>query len=86
MTVSFRSSRLTAHSDILAELDYPHSGSATMEDTVNWPNGVNDDEASRSIVGSKEDLEIINIYYSAQLFLRKHLNRIHVQIYNVDRE
>lgn len=75
------------HSDILAELDYPHSGLSAMEGTVNWPNNVLDEEASRSIVSdTATDLDMINIYYSAQLFLRKHLNQIHTRIYSVDRE
>lgn len=76
---------LTLCSDILAELDYPHSGLSAMEGTVNWPNNVLDEEASRKIVSeTATDLDMINIYYSAQLFLRKHLNQIHTRLYGID--
>jgi len=76
---------LQLESDILAELDYPHSGLSAMEGTVNWPNNVLDEEASRKIVSeTATDLDMINIYYSAQLFLRKHLNQIHSKIYGID--
>ncbi|KAL1310857.1 hypothetical protein AAFC00_001089 [Neodothiora populina] len=75
---------LQLESDILAELDYPHSGLSTLEGIVNWPNNVLDEEASRKIVSaSATDLDMINIYYSAQLFLRKHLNQIHTRVYSV---
>lgn len=76
---------LILSSDILAELDYPVSGLSSVEGIVNWPNNVLDEEASRKIVSeSATELDLINIYYSAQLFLRKHLNQIHTRLYSVD--
>lgn len=64
-------------------MDYPHSGLSAMEGSVYWPNNILDEEASRKIVSqTATDLDLINIYYSAQLFLRKHLNQIHRHLYS----
>lgn len=46
-----------------------------------YPNIVQDEEAERSGTG---ELGLINIYYTAQLFLRKRLNDMHARIYGVE--
>jgi hypothetical protein len=78
---------LNTCSDILAELDYPHSGLLAMEENVNWPNSALDKEASRKLVaGEANEQEYNNFFYLAQLFLRRQLNAIHKKIYSVDRK
>ena len=66
--------KLTVRSDILAELPYPHSGILTYEEDMPPPNlqaasadGIND---------------LVLESYSAQLYLRKHLNMLHAMFYN----
>jgi hypothetical protein len=68
--------RLTNNSDIVAELDLPHSGITTLETHMPWPN----------LEAAKED-KILNAVqaesYQAQLYLRNHLNVIHQKVYGV---
>ena len=69
--------KLTAYSDILAELPYPHSGILTYEEDMPTPNL----QAARDIDGLSD---IVLESYSAQLYLRKHLNMLHAMFYNPD--
>jgi hypothetical protein len=65
---------LTVNSDIVAELPCPHSGILTFEDDMPGPNlqaAVDVDGFHPFIIES----------YSAQLFLRKHLNQLHNMFY-----
>jgi hypothetical protein len=68
------SNKLTTNSDIVAELPCPHSGILTYEDDMPGPNL----QAASDIDGF--DPFIIESY-SAQLFLRKHLNQLHNMFY-----
>ena len=68
------SNKLTIYSDIVAELPCPHSGILTYEDDMPGPNL----QAASDIDGF--DPFIIESY-SAQLFLRKHLNQLHNMFY-----
>lgn len=67
---------LTLHSDIVAELPCPHSGILTFEDDMPGPNlqAASDDGFDARIIES----------YTAQLFLRKHLNQLHNMFYKPD--
>ena len=65
---------LILDSDIVAELPCPHSGILTYEEDMPTPNYV----AAISIDGF--DRRIIESY-SAQLFLRRHLNQLHNMFY-----
>ncbi|KAI9812570.1 MAG: hypothetical protein M1827_004559 [Pycnora praestabilis] len=69
---------LQLESDILAELDLPHSGISRYEDTIPLPKGVtlSEHDAGQTTMG---------IYYSAQIQLRKILNRAHSALYAVDK-
>ena len=66
---------LITNSDILAELPYPHSGILTYEEDMPSPNL----QAARDIDGLSE---IVLESYSAQLYLRRHLNMLHAMFYN----
>lgn len=68
---------LTLNSDIVAELPCPHSGILTFEDDMPGPNL----QAACDVDGF--DPRIIESY-SAQLFLRKHLNQLHNMFYKPD--
>lgn len=62
------------YSDILAELPLPHSGILTYEGMVPYPN---------MQVAQKSGFPVDVVFsYSAQLYLRKHLNQIHKMLYN----
>jgi hypothetical protein len=66
---------LTVSSDILAELPYTHSGILTLEEGMPPPNL----QAAKDEDGFEE---LILESYSAQLYLRKHLNKLHNMFYN----
>jgi hypothetical protein len=73
----FAKHRLTSDSDIVAELPCPHSGILTYEEDMPAPNlqaACEDDGFDHRIIES----------YSAQLFLRKHLNQLHNMFYKPD--
>lgn len=79
---------LQLESDILAELDYPHSGLSRYEERLPLPGSISSEQelnefAGRSGVVEKEKngISTIMAFYSAQVFLRKRLNRIHAAIY-----
>lgn len=67
--------KLTSYSDIVAELPCPHSGILTLEDGMPHPNL----QAARDIDGLDS---LILESYTAQLYLRKHLNTLHNMFYN----
>lgn len=69
-------SRANVDSDIVAELPCPHSGILTLEEDMPSPNL----EAA-----SEEGIDpIVLRNYSAQLFMRKHLNQLHNMFYKPD--
>lgn len=61
----------TLASDILAEMDYPHSGIASLQDAMPYP---------QTWTG-EEDLSKVMQSYVNQLYLRKRLNYMHNNIY-----
>jgi hypothetical protein len=67
---------LTINSDILAELDLPHSGITTLELHMPWPNL----EAAKA-AGKLTAIQAES--YQAQLYLRNHLNKIHQTVYGI---
>ena len=71
-------------SDILAELNLPPSGISAYEDDVPLPAGVSLDyglsEYAEPAEGTFGDI-IVLLYYSAQIQLRKILNRAHTVLY-----
>lgn len=73
---------LQLESDILAEMDYPHSGLSQYEDRLSYPgNVVSEDNFSTGFDRSFAERDNVASYYSAQLFLRKRLNRVHSNLY-----
>jgi hypothetical protein len=68
---------LTHNSDIVAELPCPHSGILTFEDDMPGPNL----RAACDVDGF--DPRIMHSY-SAQLFLRKHINQLTNMFYKLD--
>ncbi|KAH0026768.1 hypothetical protein KCU80_g13716, partial [Aureobasidium melanogenum] len=73
-------SALQLESDILAEWDYPRSGLHLLEGSVTYPGQL---MAPAEQLSQEEQREryIISLYYSAQLYLRTKLNRIHTDVY-----
>jgi len=69
---------LQLESDIVAELPCPHSGILTYEEDMPAPNYT-------AAVGDGFEHEVIESY-SAQLFLRKHLNQLHNMFYKPEGE
>ncbi|KAI9794155.1 MAG: hypothetical protein M1835_006745 [Candelina submexicana] len=65
---------LQLESDILAELDLPHSGISRYEDSMPLPRGV-------TLGDHEHNKPIIMIYYSTQIHLRRILNRAHTALY-----
>jgi hypothetical protein len=66
------------NSDIVAELPCPHSGILTYEEDMPAPNYT-------AAVADGFEPRIIESY-SAQLFLRKHLNQLHNMFYKPEGE
>lgn len=69
---------LQLESDIAAELDFPQSGILRWEDQMPWPDGA----AIRAMGIPPTQVNS----YMAQLFTRKHLNKIHKNLYEVGKE
>lgn len=65
---------LTILSDIVAELPVPHSGILTYEEDMPGPNL----QAAADVDGFDP---LVVESYSAQLYLRKHLNQLHNMFY-----
>ena len=70
---------LLFESDLLAELDLPHSGVVQFEENVGLPGGFEEPEDSQTHVG-KDDLW----YFLAEIALRRLLNRVSQLIYSQD--
>lgn len=76
-------------SDILAELRLPSSGIQSIESMLLNPYNIPDDEHENydsvrkngASDGFQEDYDIILLFYTAQMFLRKRLNRVHREMY-----
>lgn len=67
---------LQLESDILAELQLPHSGILMYEDAIPFPN-----LSTQLNSGYSQD---ILTSYQAQLWVRKQLNQVHHQLYSLD--
>lgn len=68
-------------SDILAELDLPASGISRSENRIHLPKGVHTLSLPNEI---KAPNTMMMFYYSAQIHLRKVLNRVHTDLYKVE--
>lgn len=69
--------RLTINSDLLAELDLPHSGIVQFEESVGLPCGF-EEEDEEPVGGGRDDLW----YFLAEIALRRLLNRVSHLIYS----
>lgn len=74
-------SALQLESDILAELDYPHSGLLALESKLCYPSNVISEDNLPFMDAEDAEKKNIDFYYSAQLFLRRRLNRMHAALY-----
>ncbi|KAJ6123307.1 hypothetical protein N7512_005772 [Penicillium capsulatum] len=74
---------LQLESDLLAELDIPASGISRSEGRMGLPKG-------RYTITLPDDLSAPNtmmmLFYSAQIHLRKVLNRVHTDLYKVEKQ
>jgi hypothetical protein len=74
---------LQLESDILAELDLPASGISRLEGRMSFPRGV-----FVHYIPNEIDSPVMKMmyYYSAQIHLRKVLNRVHTDLYKAESE
>ncbi|KAJ6172378.1 hypothetical protein N7470_001445 [Penicillium chermesinum] len=73
---------LQLESDLLAELDIPASGISRSEGRMGLPNG----QYSLGFPDDNvHDPVLTMLYYSAQIHLRKVLNRVHTDLYKVEK-
>ena len=70
-------------SDILAELDLPASGISRAESRIDLPKGVYTITLPNEI---RAPTTMMMFYYSAQIHLRKVLNRVHTDLYKAESE
>lgn len=74
---------LQLESDLLAELDIPASGISRAEGRIGLPKG-------RFTIALPDDINdpttMIMMFYSAQIHLRKVLNRVHTDLYKPEKE
>lgn len=74
---------LQLESDLLAELDIPASGISRSEGRMGLPKG-------RYTIALPDDLSapstMMMLFYSAQIHLRKVLNRVHTDLYKVEKQ
>lgn len=68
-------------SDILAELDLPASGISRLESRIALPKGHFTLNLPNEI---RAPSTMMMLFYSAQIHLRKVLNRVHTDLYKVD--
>jgi hypothetical protein len=68
-------------SDILAELDLPASGISRSESRIAFPKGVFTYVLPNEI---RPPNTMMMFYYSAQIHLRKALNRVHTDLYKAE--
>ena len=71
-------------SDIAAELDFPHGGLLKYEEKLPYPRNVVNEDTFPDFAGSTFREESVAWYYSAQLFLRKRLNKLRYNLYGED--
>lgn len=75
---------LQLESDLLAELDIPASGISRSESMIPLPKG------KWTIIPLSNDMKdphvLMMMFYSAQIHLRKVLNRVHTDLYKVEKE
>lgn len=74
---------LQLESDILAELDLPASGISRAESRIHLPKGVYTITLPNEI---RAPTTMMMIYYSAQIHLRKVLNRVHTDLYKAEKK
>ena len=70
-------------SDILAELDLPASGISRLEGRISLPKGRFTLSLPNEICAPST---MMMFFYSAQIHLRKVLNRVHTDLYKVESE
>lgn len=77
---------LQLESDILAELRLPSSHIQEIENLLLMPQDVPEDEAYDTLDpgDGQDDHNMILIYYTAQMYLRKRLNMVHREMYGPD--
>ena len=74
---------LQLESDILAELDLPASGISRSENRIDLPSG----RFTLSLPNEvRAPSTMMMIFYSAQIHLRKVLNRVHTDLYKTDKQ
>ncbi|KAE8377787.1 hypothetical protein BDV26DRAFT_304778 [Aspergillus bertholletiae] len=74
---------LQLESDILAELDLPASGISRSQDRISLPKGWFTLNLPNEISAPST---MMMVFYSAQIHLRKVLNRVHTDLYKVDKQ
>ncbi|PGH15145.1 hypothetical protein AJ80_05657 [Polytolypa hystricis UAMH7299] len=74
---------LQLESDILAELDLPASGISRLEGRMLFPKGVFTHKIPNEI---RAPTTMMMLYYSAQIHLRKILNRVHTDLYKAEKQ
>lgn len=74
---------MCSYSDILAELDLPASGISRWESRIDFPKGVFAHSIPNEIHAPST---MMMLYYSAQIHLRKVLNRVHTDLYKADKK
>ncbi|KAJ5144493.1 hypothetical protein N7526_002001 [Penicillium atrosanguineum] len=74
---------LQLESDLLAELDIPASGISRFEGQIDLPKGVCIPLSDESAAPLNR---IMMMFYSAQIHLRKVLNRVHTDLYKVEKQ
>ncbi|KYG40518.1 hypothetical protein M433DRAFT_77825 [Acidomyces richmondensis BFW] len=78
---------LQLESDILAELGLPYSGIQKIEDMLLMPRSISFNDTydeQHPDTQQNENSDEIMLFYTAQLFLRRQLNRVHREIYGFD--
>lgn len=76
-----RETKIYRCSDILAELDLPASGISRSEGRISLPKGVFTLKLPNEI---RAPSTMMMFYYSAQIHLRKVLNRVHTDLYKAE--
>ena len=73
---------LQLESDLLAELDIPASGISRLESRMSFPKGALISLSNESGAPST----MMMLFYSAQIHLRKVLNRVHTDLYKIEKQ
>nr|OQO17415.1 hypothetical protein B0A51_15582 [Rachicladosporium sp. CCFEE 5018] len=73
---------LQLESDILAELRFPSSGIQSIENLLVMPLNLRDEDDSEAYTELQDvNDQMVLIFYTAQMFLRRRLNQIHREMY-----